>query len=86
MPFDGYTQVAPDSTGKKIDMDVVTTAAGATLYREKAILVGETGDVLQQILECNLQQLVLLRTLVEMVMADHPGVGDGGYNDASTRY
>ena len=72
MPYDGYTQVAPDSTGKKIDMDVVSTAAGTTLYREKAILVGETADILQSMFMVQLQQLACLRALLSISQSNNP--------------
>ena len=32
---DGYVQVSPDSTGKKLDNSVVVQTGGATVYRER---------------------------------------------------
>ena len=72
MPLDSYTQVAPDSTGKKIDMDQVATAAGATLYREKAILVGETGDTLQLMLEEMQMHTNILTDIYKVLISSNP--------------
>lgn len=72
MPYDGFTQVAPDSTGKKIDMDVVSTTAGTTLYREKAILVGETGDTLQALLTEQVEQTRILMAILQVLISSSP--------------
>ena len=72
MPLDSYTQVAPDSTGKKIDMDQVATAAGPVLYREKAILVGETGDTLQLMLEEMQMHTNILTDIYKVLISSNP--------------
>jgi hypothetical protein len=47
---DSYVQVAPDSTGKKVDMSQVATSAGDVILRQRAELVG---DPAAAILEMN---------------------------------
>jgi hypothetical protein len=60
---DSYVQVAPDSTGKLVDMEVVGTAAGL-VYRQRAVMVGDPADALQQLLTLNQQQLAVLRAIL----------------------
>jgi rRNA processing protein Krr1/Pno1 len=72
MPLDAFTQLAPDSTGKKVDMDQVATAAGDTLYREKAILVGETGDALQLIAEEMQTHTKILTEIYKVLISSNP--------------
>jgi hypothetical protein len=68
MPNDSFIQVAPDNTeGKRVDMDLVASAAGATLYRQRAVLVGETGNDLQRLLAINTQQLAVLRAMLAIL-------------------
>jgi hypothetical protein len=72
MPYDDLVQLAADGTGKKVDMDKVSTAAGDTVYRQRAVMVGETFDLLQQLLLVNVQQLACLRAMLSILQADHP--------------
>ena len=73
MAQDAFLQVALDGAGKRVDMDQVSTAANATVYRQRAVLVGETGDVLQQLLDVNLHQLACLRAILAIKRTDHVG-------------
>jgi len=77
MPIDSYVQIAPDSTGKKVDMDQVVSAAGDTIYRQRATLVGETGDILQALLEQQLIQTNILAGIFKVLAssnAEYAGV------------
>lgn len=64
MANDSFVQVAPDSSGKQVDMESLTTGAGAPLYRQRAVLVGDSADVLFQILSVQQRQLAVLRALL----------------------
>lgn len=61
---DGYVQVAPDSTGKQIDMGQVATSAGDTLYRQRAEIVGDVGAAILELLDTNKTQLAVLRGIL----------------------
>lgn len=41
---DSYVQVAPDGTGKQIDSQSLTNAAGQTVYRQN-IVIGDPTDI-----------------------------------------
>ena len=64
MANDGQLTVAPDSTGKSVDMEIVSTGAGAAIYRQRALMVGDSADVLFQILSVQQKQLAVLRALL----------------------
>ena len=72
MPIDSYVQLSPDGSGKQVDMDQVSTAAGASLYRQRAVLVGETGDVLQQLLEETRKQTNILIAIYRVLATANP--------------
>jgi len=77
MPIDSYVQVATDGAGKKVDMDQVATAGGDTIYRQRATLVGETGDILQSILDEQITQTRLLHAIFKVLIssnAEYSGV------------
>jgi len=59
---DAVVQVAPDSTGKKVDMELVSTAADPTVYRQRALLVGTPEDAISEI-------RLLLRQLISIELA-----------------
>lgn len=73
MPGDAYLQVAPDSTGKLVDMELVSTAAGQVLYRQRAILVGESGNALDELLALASAQLAVLRAILATMQQTVPG-------------
>jgi hypothetical protein len=74
VPIDSFIKVAPDNAeGNAVDMDLVSTAAGANVRRQRAVLVGETGDALQAIMLIQMQQLQVLRAMLAILRADHPG-------------
>lgn len=49
MTTDSYVQVAADGVGKKVDMTLVQTNAGDTIYRQRAELIGDSVGLLQSI-------------------------------------
>jgi len=61
MAYDDFVQVAPDSTGKQVDMEQVVTGAG-TVRRQRAAIVGDTADALLEI-------RMLLRQLISIQLA-----------------
>lgn len=69
MAYDSFVQVAPDSTGKMVDMDLVTTAAGALIYRQRAKIMGEEGDAIVQMLAIQQQTLSVLRAILATLSA-----------------
>jgi hypothetical protein len=74
MPYDSFIKVAPDNAeGNAVDMDLVATAAGVNVRRQRAVLVGETGDQFQALLLIQMQQLQVLRAMLTILRADHPG-------------
>jgi hypothetical protein len=72
MPIDSYVQIAPDSTGKKVDMDQVASAAGDTIYQQRATLVGETGNILQALLEQQHIQTNILAGIFKLLASSNP--------------
>jgi hypothetical protein len=64
MPIDSYVQVAPDGSGKKIDMALTASAAGDTIYRQRAEIVGVNAEVLGELLELSRKQLACLRGIL----------------------
>jgi len=86
MPFDAQITVAPDNldpASKLVDMDKVATQAGATVYRQRADLVGESGALLQQLLSVNLRQLYVLRAVLATLQQANKGFGITPPNVAS---
>lgn len=64
MPTDAYVQVAPDSTGKQVDMSQVSTAAGATIYRQRAEITGDVADAILAMNATMKLQLAVLRGIL----------------------
>lgn len=64
MLSDAKIIVAPDSTGKSVDMELVQTGAGTSIYQQRARLVGDSQDFLQQLYLLNLQQLAVMRAML----------------------
>jgi nucleoid-associated protein YgaU len=60
----GYVQVAPDSAGKKVVMEVITLPDGTTSYRQIAQIDGPAGDAMIESLFIQKQTLNVLRVLV----------------------
>lgn len=61
---DSYLQVAADGAGKQVDMTLLRTLAGDTIYRQRAELIGPPADAL---LELNAEakiQTALLRAIL----------------------
>lgn len=71
MAIDDVLIVAKDADGKSIDMDRVATAAGPTVYRQRAVLVGATGEQLDELIELNRSQLAVLRAILMSLNATH---------------
>lgn len=69
MAIDTYVQVAPDSTGKQVDMEQVATTAGATLYRQRAVLMGDTPELLWQISKTLSELLAVNRAQLAILAA-----------------
>lgn len=63
---DSFVQVAPDSSGKQIDMETVTTAAGPILYQQRARIVGDSAEAIFQILATNQKILAVMRALLAL--------------------
>jgi len=71
MPIETYVQVAPDSTGKKVEMEQGTQADGSTVYRQKAVLVGDPADaILAMRDELKIQTAVLRGILFALTNGD----------------
>lgn len=64
MALEGYVQVAPDSTGKKVGMEQVTLSDGTTAYLQKALIVGDAADALLYIAEQMKIQTAVLRGIL----------------------
>jgi hypothetical protein len=76
VPYDAYVQVARDNPeGKQVDMDLVATAAGSTIYRQRAVLVGDSAEILRSMLDTQMAMLACLRSLVAMAQIKNPGSG-----------
>lgn len=69
MTTDAYVQVALDSTGKKVAMDQGTDAAGNTVYFQKALLIAQPADDLNDIRETNKQILLTLQAIFSLLSA-----------------
>lgn len=67
---DAYVQVATDGSGKRIDMELVSTLADGTIYRQRAAIVGDAADALLSIPILMAQQLAVLRQLAAMLDAE----------------
>lgn len=65
MAQDAFIQVAPDGTGKQIDMTLTTTAAGATIYRQRAEIMDPVADAILQILATQKLILANLRGILQ---------------------
>jgi hypothetical protein len=64
MTTDTYTQVAPDNvSGKKISMEQIVDGLGNTALVERANIVGDSGEAIQQLLAMNRAQLMVLRAI-----------------------
>ena len=61
---DSFVQLLPDSTGKQVDMETVSTNVAALLYQQRAKLVGDSADVLFNILQTNQKVLACLRAIL----------------------
>ena len=61
---DTFVQVAQDGTGKKVDMELVQTSSGTPIYSQRARLVGDSQDFLQQLYLANLQHTAILRAIL----------------------
>lgn len=61
---DTYVQVATDGSGKKVDMGLVATSAGDTIYRQRAEIVGDVNAAIQELLDINKTQLAVLRGIL----------------------
>ena len=65
--LEGYLQVAPDSTGKKVVMEQIVLADGTTAYRQVAVFGGESAVILQQLLDTSVQQINCLRAILAVL-------------------
>ena len=84
MPLDSFIKVAPDNAeGNAVDMDLVSTAAGINVRRQRAVLVGETGDLLQSIFLVQTQQLAVLRAILSTLQMSDTGFGPNPPNVAN---
>lgn len=68
MANDSYLQVAPDSTGKKVAMELATDAANNSVYLQRALLVGDPADNLALLFELGQQQLAVLRAILKVLV------------------
>ena len=59
MSQDSFVQVAPDSTGKQVDMSLVQTAIGS-VQRQRAEIVGDPADALNTLNE-NIRRLLAVQ-------------------------
>lgn len=79
---DSYVQVAVDGNGKKVDMDLVSTEAGPSIYRQKAVLAGITAVLLNKIVEQNMMMLALQRaTLAVLNSMNNTDVSEENFID-----
>ena len=67
MAVDAYIGVAVDGAGKKVAMDQTVDAQGNTVYLQKALLIGDPADALNQIMLMNQQQLAVLRAILAVL-------------------
>lgn len=61
---DGFVQVAPDSTGKTVDMKLIRTVAGDSIYRQRAELSGSAADAILALDDTARKQLAVLRGIL----------------------
>lgn len=61
---DDYVQVAPNSTGEKVDMGEVRTLSGDTILRQRAELKGSAAEALLSIDATTKLQLAVLRAIL----------------------
>lgn len=61
---EGFVQVAPDSTGKKVGMEQVVLSDGTTAYLQKALIVGDAADALLAIKDAMRIQTAVLRGIL----------------------
>jgi hypothetical protein len=83
---DAYLQVAPDSTGKTVDMDLVATAAGASIYRERVAIVGFTGEQFDEMLTTQRQVLACLRAILASINSPTSSVTEDDFAIPTTNY
>jgi hypothetical protein len=67
MPIDSFVQVAPDGSGKQVDMAQTASAAGAIIYRQRAEIVGDAPASLQLLVELSMKQLAVLRAIYSVL-------------------
>jgi len=60
----GYIQLAPDSTGKKVVMEQFTAPDGTTQYRQIAQIDGPVGEAIQALMFIELQNQSVLRAIL----------------------
>lgn len=72
-PADTFVQVAADSTGKRVEMSLVSSGkadtAGAAIdtYRQRAELTGVSQDAVDQLLAINKLQLSTLQAILAVL-------------------
>ena len=66
---DSFVRVAPDSTGKNVDMELVQTSSGTAIQSQRARLVGDSQDFIHQLYLINCQQLAVLRAVLATLAA-----------------
>lgn len=64
MALEGFVQVAPDSTGKKVGMEQVVLSDGTTAYLQKALIVGDAADALLAMSDTMKMQLAVMRGIL----------------------
>lgn len=64
MSGDTFVQVAPDSTGKKINMGATPTLAGSDVVTQRTELVGSIAEALNDLLIETRLQTALLRAIL----------------------
>lgn len=69
--MEGFVQVAPDSTGKKVEMVQVVLSDGTTAYVQKALIAGDAADALLAMRdEMRIQTAVLRGILFALTNGD----------------
>lgn len=81
---DAFVQVAPDSTGKQVDMDQTANAAASTVYRQRAVLVGATDSQLDELLIIQRQTLSVLRAILASINSPTDTVIEDDFTYAPT--
>lgn len=64
-----YVQVAVDGAGKKVQMLVTTDGEGNTVYQQCAVLLGDTPDLLYQLVAHAKAQLAVSRAILATLSA-----------------